>query len=260
MACAIACFSWMAVNSCVNEELEVSEENIDLSVQVFADGLQIPIGSTDSIAVGHLLKLVGGEQSVDSLLTEMDNGGYVFRMSGAYDLSDTLNHMLKSVKIDSINYGGPISVDLESIDLSDMKVSEMSFPEDGPFELKIADIVSVPEIPTLDPIAMEEVKVSAGVAKYVPDMGSIALPAQDIEKDAKILELPSNVDLSKLGMANDNPVSVDDLLTTFGRFGLSVETEFDEYATLSLPLELPKGVTAVNEIKLHEDAALVVTI
>ena len=39
----------LVLSSCVNEKFTISEEKLDTEVQVFQEGLSIPLGSTDRI-------------------------------------------------------------------------------------------------------------------------------------------------------------------------------------------------------------------
>ena len=49
MAVAIASFLLMFSTSCVNEEYDMSEDNLNLEVTPFQEGLTLPLGSTEQI-------------------------------------------------------------------------------------------------------------------------------------------------------------------------------------------------------------------
>ena len=50
-----ACISVFSALSCVQEEYEVSEENINMEVTVFQDGVTLPLGNTKAITLGEIL-------------------------------------------------------------------------------------------------------------------------------------------------------------------------------------------------------------
>lgn len=255
MAAAVASFALICAISCVNEEFEVSEENLDLNMQVFADGFLLPVGNTDTIMVKQLLDLVSDSQ-IDSLIGEI-GGGYALSYRDTLDFSDTLNRMLDSLVIKAYEYNDPIAIDLNSVDLSDVKVDAMTFPEDKPYEVEIAELIQVPAIPPIDAFEPVHKTVSAGIYKYLPNMDLLKLPLDDITKDTKILELPEGTDIPGF-MVNDNPIKIDPSLLS--SFGVQFKEEFNESQEIALNLELPKGVTSVNEIILDENAALEVSV
>ena len=151
-AVAVACFSLLLMPSCINSQLVVFEEKeLDATVQVFQEGLKLPLGSLDTIKVKDLMARAGDD--LDEFLNMMD-GAYSFGIKDTLDMSDTLNKMLKSFKIEAVEYDQEIDINLESIDVSDVKVQEMTFPEDGPYEVYVSEFVEKPELPVIDPISI----------------------------------------------------------------------------------------------------------
>ena len=63
----------LVLSSCVNEKFTISEEKLDTEVQVFQEGLSIPLGSTDRIKLKDLLSKLD-EQTRDSYLEVLENG------------------------------------------------------------------------------------------------------------------------------------------------------------------------------------------
>ena len=74
---------------------------MDATIQVFQEGLKLPLGSLDTIKVKDLMALAGDD--LDEFLNMMD-GAYSFGIKDTLDMSDTLNKMLESFKIDAVKY------------------------------------------------------------------------------------------------------------------------------------------------------------
>jgi len=253
-AMAVACLSFLLIPSCINSELVVFEEKeMDATIQVFQEGLKLPLGSLDTIKVKDLMALAGDD--LDEFLNMMD-GAYSFGIKDTLDMSDTLNKMLESFKIDAVKYEEEIDIDLESIDVSDIKVSEMTFPEEGPYEVYVSEFIEKPELPVIDPISITK-NIDAEISKYLPDMDKLALPMSDIFTDMKLVELPEGVDIPPF-LQNDNPLKLDE--ETFERFGIHFRQKLETEEVVELNLELPEGLTSVDEIILDENAAVEVTI
>ena len=79
--------------SCIQEEYEISEENLNLEVTVFQEGVSLPLGSTEAIKVSQLL------DELDPEIKEMfttENGAYAFNMSESFDFSEELSFLSES--------------------------------------------------------------------------------------------------------------------------------------------------------------------
>ena len=97
---ATYCIAILSVLSCIREEYTVSEENLNLEVTVFQDGVHIPLGITDSLKVKDLLETFGqGESSeyLQYLKTIGSDGAYAIVMSETMDFSGSLAE-LESLK------------------------------------------------------------------------------------------------------------------------------------------------------------------
>ncbi|MBO5418795.1 MAG: hypothetical protein J6A22_01800 [Bacteroidales bacterium] len=254
MTGVIACFTLGTAVSCVNEEYTVEEDSLDSSVQVFKDGVQLPVGSIDTLRVKDIKKLAG--ESLDAFISVMEGGDYSFGLMDTLIISDTLNKMLEKFKIDAFKYNDPIEIDLQSIDVSKIKVDAMTLPEEGPYKVSIADIVQKPNLPVIDAVGVHE-SIEAGVSKYVPDMGKLQLPVKDITEDVKLVELPEGENIPSYALS-DTPFKLDE--RALSMLGMVMNSSFEAVETVPLNLELPEGITSVNDIILHENAALEISI
>ena len=82
--------------SCVQEEYEISEENLNLEVTVFQEGVQIPLGSTEQLKIKDLLEAFGEGESAEYqeyLKTLGEDGVYALGMSETLDLSESLSEL-----------------------------------------------------------------------------------------------------------------------------------------------------------------------
>ena len=73
-----ACISVFSALSCVQEEYEISEENINMEVTVFQDGVTLPLGSTKAITLGEILEEYAPEMAEEY---GREDGTYAFGMS-----------------------------------------------------------------------------------------------------------------------------------------------------------------------------------
>ena len=55
----VALSFFISALSCVEQEYEISEENLNTEVTIFQEGVQIPIGSTAELKVKDLLETFG---------------------------------------------------------------------------------------------------------------------------------------------------------------------------------------------------------
>ena len=74
--------------SCVQEEYEISEENLNLEVTVFQEGVSIPLGSTEAIKVSDLLDELDPEIKEQLTITD---GVYALSTSETFDFSEDLS-------------------------------------------------------------------------------------------------------------------------------------------------------------------------
>ena len=89
-ASIVTLISVFATMSCVQQEYEISEENLNLEVTIFEEGAQIPLGSTGEMNMKDMLETFGQSESAEHLNSTGENGEYFYEMSENLDLSECL--------------------------------------------------------------------------------------------------------------------------------------------------------------------------
>jgi hypothetical protein len=89
-ALIVAFVSVSAVMSCVQQEYEISEENLNLEVTLFQDGAQVPLGTTGEMNMKNLMEAFGHSEVAEHLNSIGENGEYFYEMSENLDLSECL--------------------------------------------------------------------------------------------------------------------------------------------------------------------------
>lgn len=90
-ALIVALLSMSSVLSCVQQEYEISEDNLNLEVTLFQDGAQVPLGTTGEMNMKNLMEAFGHSEAAEYLNVAGDNGEYFFEMSEKLDLSECLS-------------------------------------------------------------------------------------------------------------------------------------------------------------------------
>lgn len=240
--------------SCENEKYALTEENLDPEVQVFSEGLTLPLGSLDKLMLKDLLSQVEGMDE-NEFLGVIDGGTYALNMSDSYDFSESLNGLLEGLEIAPIQYAEDIEFSLESVDVSSVKIDETTFPADGPYEVNLSEMIGKPELPTIDPLE-ENASVAMGVADCAPKDEDLALPVESLEKSSSIISV-SDAYEAPGGLLNDTPIPLDGLQEF-----LTINDEFTAEHSVDLELSLPEGVGRFNsdDITLDPNAQITISV
>ena len=240
--------AFVLASSCTNEKYALTEENIDTQVQVFSDGLTLPLGSIDKIQLKDLLGQVG-ESEAGNFLAAMEDGTYAINLSDSYDLSESLNEMLEDLKIDAVKYEDKFSFNLGAVDVSSVTIDAMTFPEE-PYEVLFSEVIGDVE---LDPVSIELTPdpIEVEISKYMPE--SLDLDFELEPLSSPVLKVGDNIQLSE-SLLNDVEVSLDMFSSYISMPAFNVEE--------SIPVEisLPKGVKEVGSVILDKDAAISVKV
>lgn len=89
-ASIVTLISVFATMSCVQQEYEISEENLNLEVTIFEEGAQIPLGSTGEMNMKDMLETFGQSEAAEHLNSAGENGEYFYEVSENLDLSECL--------------------------------------------------------------------------------------------------------------------------------------------------------------------------
>lgn len=273
----VALSFFISALSCVEQEYEISEENLNTEVTIFQEGVQIPIGSTAELKVKDLLEKFGEDESseyLEYLKTFGNEGAYAISMAGNFDdMSESLSS-LKGLQ-DEINIEGmtiheDVAFNLSSVDVSDFKVDGQIYK----MEYDLGDVVGNLniEVPSLDPLQME---VKADLGEYVPDLSSFdfgfdedAFPPMSVELSKISGSLPDGF-ASIIGEENFKaPIPVDPKTGFEYSYGgktylslspMEIEMESDPY-TMEMSMDLPDGIKSIGQITLKPGAKVTVKV
>lgn len=231
-------------SSCVNEEYDMSEENLNLEVTTFEEGLILPLGSTEQIKLKELLKDVDAD-----ILGVGENGAYSISFNDSFDMDEQLSSLTDLIEIPDVDFSQKVSFQMNDVDVSDVRVKAADYA----FDYEISSSVEVPEVTV--PSVSEKFEVAAGMGAYVPDASELELDFEPISSESRFMSVSDDLHIPE-NQINDIPVPVEgDLL------GDALETfsEFDLHETVPLKISLPAGISSVDEIVLQEGAAMKVT-
>lgn len=231
--------------SCVNEEYDMSEDNLNLEVTPFEDGLTLPLGSTDPIKLKELLKDVDAD-----ILDVGENGAYSISFNDSFDMTDQLSSLTDLIDIPDVDFSQKVSFQLNDIDVSDIKVDA----QDYAFEHELSASVEAPEVTV--PSVSERFEVAAGLSDYAPDASEMAIDMDPVEHEMEFMSFSDAIDDLPSIIDGDTPVSLEDEM--FSDF-LVTSVEFGVEQTVGMNISLPKGIRSVDEIILSDKAAIKVT-
>ncbi len=99
-AVLLLAFFVISGSSCVNEDYDLSEDNLNLEITPFVDGLTLPLGKTDRIELQQLLA------EVDDNLLAVDeaSGAYSITYNDSFWLSNDMSDLAGMLSIPGFNY------------------------------------------------------------------------------------------------------------------------------------------------------------
>ena len=245
MALLSLLFFAVSVVSCVNEEYDMSEDNLNLEVTPFEEGVVLPLGSTEQIKLKELLKDVDAD-----ILNVGANGAYSISFSDSFDMTEELSSLKDLIDIPDVDFSEKVTFQMNDVDVSDVKVDAMDYA----FEHDLSASVSVPDITM--PSVSEKFEVAAGMADFAPSASELKLDIAPVEHEMEFMSLSGSIPAFP-GMDENAPISLDNNLLS-GIIETSVA--FDVEESISMNVSLPKGINSVKEITLSENAALKVTL
>ena len=252
--------------SCVNEEYELSKENLDLTATVFKDGVDIPLGTTPRITLGSMASKLDDETK--KYLQQLE-GAYMFGLSDSFDMTKDLQDAFSGIGgLESISMNEKFSFSLSNIDLSSISIEGSKI---GPVGVNISEMMTIPDINA----SLPEINQSlSGISIDMPylDADDLTLDLTDAldnfthEMSVVSLEnklvVPEQIKSNRYyyeKLLNYSDISDEDRLI-FNTWGLTLPTmsttyELSEY-TVEVPVHitLPKEIQSVKSIKLDENA------
>ena len=267
-ACVVACVFFIAAPSCVNNKYELSEENLDMNVTVFQEGISLPLGSTADITLKELLAKMELGEDFDKYFGAGEDGAYMVSIDGEYDLSEELESLTDILDIDAVGIDHEAKFSLKDVNLTGLKINAIDFP----YEKKLSELITLPEV-NLPSMPAQEVNVSAGLADYAIDKSALNKVMKDNLEDKGYKESGTLISLSeaKIDAASsaisdpDAEISIDNpIIPGFGAIDLGLEKE-EEYSMEDSPInlvfeaELPAGITGISALTF-KNASLDITV
>ena len=261
-ACAVACVFFIATPSCVNNKYELSEENLDMNVTVFQEGISLPLGSTADITLKELLAKMELGEDFDKYFGAGADGAYMVSIDGEYDLSEDLKSLTDILDIDAVGIDHEAKFSLKDVNLDGLKIDAMDFP----YEKKLSELITLPQV-NLPVMPAQEVNVSAGLADYAIDKSEL----NEVLKNnlgnknvtGTLLSLSESV-TNSISFDSDEPISIGDNLSIqgVGDLGFNKVTHYtmaDNPINLEFRAELPAGITGISALTF-KNASLDITV
>jgi hypothetical protein len=187
VTCVVAFVTLTTFSSCVDEKYELSEDNIDLTVTVFQEGISIPLGSTDKITLESLYSQL--DEQTREMIQELD-GAYMFRMTDNMDLTEDIAEALKGIGgIDAVSLANQtFEFPIDNIDLSGISIAGQKI---GPEIIDVSGMIDVPDLDSklpkielaLDPVSVTVPEVDANSLKI--DLSAVG---EDMERETIIVK------------------------------------------------------------------------
>lgn len=261
-ACVTACVFFITTPSCVNNKYELSEENLDMNVTVFQEGISLPLGSTADITLKELLAKMELGEDFDKYFGAGEDGAYMVSIDGEYNLSEELKSLTDILDIDAVGIDHEAKFSLKEVNLDGLKIDAIEFP----YEKKLSDLITLPEV-DLPAMPAQEVNVSAGLADYAIDKSALDKVLRDNlgeYKESGVLISLSESMIDRIPVDSDDPINLGDGLSIPGVGDLSLN-KVEHYSMSETPInlefraELPSGITGVSALTF-KDAYLELTV
>ncbi len=235
---SLLCFVVLG-SSCIKEEYDMTEDNLNLEVTPFQEGLTLPLGETEQIKLADLLK------DMDQDVLDCINGAYTVRMNDSFDVSDNLSSLKDLIDIEDVKFSKTVNFRLNDVDVSDVRVPSQQYDFSQKFDLAL----EAPEI------VMPSVGSSIKAEVELPEVHTPALGVSSISPEPiNILSLLEGGSIPE-NFRNDEEIALERELYT-------MDTHF-ELSSLSVDIEnvsLPSDVESVNKIVLNPDAKVKVSL
>ncbi len=232
------------VASCMNNELDMSEKELNMEVTPFQEGIVLPIGKTEQIMLKDLLK------DVDQDVLVSNNGIYAVNISGSENFDDQLLSITDLIpEIEAVDLSEDMTISLGNVDVSDIRVEGQTFG----FEEFISDKISAPEI-NIPSMAPQIPPVKAELGKYLPDRSALAfdLIPLDLSKRPLFAKMDGIPPIPDMGY--DITLS-GELLERF-----HIDDKFSGELDENIHITLPGAISKVGDVMFSDKAMIRVTL
>ena len=202
MALLSLLFFAVSVVSCVNEEYDMSEDNLNLEVTPFEEGVVLPLGSTEQIKLKELLKDVDAD-----ILNVGANGAYSISFSDSFDMTEELSSLKDLIDIPDVDFSEKVTFQMNGVDVSAVKLDAMDYSFEHDLSDSIAVVADIPEIvpstisfDTFETVIREEVELEMISAEDMPEE-LVALGTVELKDTYLNVSMDASA-LPKLGAAS----------------------------------------------------------
>ena len=249
VACLAALLSLFAVSSCVDKKYALSDENVDLNVTLFQEGVCLPLGSAQ-FSLGGIMESAGLTESLDKFLqADEATGAYTFCYGPeTLDMSENLSSLSGALDIKKIDLSRAVEFSLEGVDVDGLKYEgdEFGFEKDLSKELSGLD-VDIPEVSS--PFTIDADLRSRG-------LGNISLEMPGKTATPNFASLPSGFEIPAAIASLDKEMSIDELNGSLSQKISLNATVNDVELKTTLKNKFPKEVKSVSDIQLSKNAQI----
>lgn len=260
---AVVTCLFLFLTSCVKEEYEISEENLNLEVTVFQEGISLPLGSTEAITIGQLVDQL--DQEVKDMFALTD-GAYSFGMADEFDFSEQLAFLSENFSIEAFTTKESVPFNLADVDLSGVTVPENRIP----FEQELSEVITPVEL-KIDPIRPEPMSESTDISRYMPTEESLRVDMDGYSYSGVVASLePVDISAYKNYLIDrwSTPLPVEEVtdlikgIPALSNFNIDTRTDFAVTKAIRIPLEipLPDAVKEVKRIDLMDGAKVRISV
>ena len=269
----VAFIALVTVSSCVDKKFDLNENEIDLNVTVFQEGISLPLGSTGKLTLASLYDQL--DSASKAMVKELE-GAYMIQMRDTMNVANDVTGALSAIgSMSAVSLDEEFGFSLSSIDLSSLKIagrpismtevdlSEMLSKLDvNEISEKLPSINEKPEQIKVQVPELGQDDLSIDIMEMLKDKLSrttrIAYLAESIEMDSEILNNPLVSNLASREMNYEELRSAVSSLPMIDLDLPEMKTEFvfEEYEVeVGLEFVLPEQIKEVKSIQMHKDAS-----
>lgn len=218
--------------SCINEEYNL--ERIDTTVKFFEEYVAFPLGRTEQLKLSTLLS-----EEDFKYLTTINGNVYALTISDKIDFSDKIPDLSAGLDIKPVSIEKKMEYPIDEINLDGLAIEGQSFSKKLEFkDMDISDKLTVPNtnigrtIPT-------------GISDYTPTKEQLTL-----DYETKTVLYDNIFDFGFHPAPDpDASISIPDNTIQLG----------DRTVSVNVMIELPEGISSIDQIKLNRSSQLVIT-